>query len=246
MVTLNLYPLIEANGNETTPEKQVDRICNKFSSIVLDSKIARIPRTSELIKNPSLSDDGPKIHRSHRKCDKKSFSSEKHTRISSISRLSGEVSPKSRRTLDFSSEPQKYSLPTHGQNQGRSKSLDLNFYSSDSKQSDDVKTVDEVNIFKCEICGVTSSSEYKMERHRKLHQTNLKVPRKTMFKCVKCRKTFNQFAKLIIHKYNHPKSLKSNDLCNLCKARFEDLSRHHLEVHINGSGAETDTEEVVI
>eukprot|EP00092_Neocalanus_flemingeri_P015548 GFUD01016830.1.p1 GENE.GFUD01016830.1~~GFUD01016830.1.p1 ORF type:complete len:241 (-),score=27.06 GFUD01016830.1:112-834(-) len=240
MVTLNL--LIGASSKEVTPEKHVDRMSKNFSSIVLDPKIPKICITSDIIHNGRLSDTYY-VQRSHRKCGKNPFYSESHLRPANILRLPGEVSPRSRRALDFSSEPQKCSIPTHGQTQGRARSLSLKLLASEIRN---VETVDvKEKMLKCEMCGVTSSSEHKMERHRKLHQTNRKVPKKTVFKCFQCRKTFNQFAKLIIHKYNHPKSLKSNDLCNLCKARFENLSRHHLEVHINSSGNESE-EEVVI
>ena len=239
MVTLNL--VIGAK----TPEKQVDRMCKNFSSIVLDPKIHKFPVNSEVIQNDRLS-EVPDIRKSHRKSKKSPFYSAEHLKPGSSPRLSGGEAPVSRRSLDFSSMPQKYSIPTGKQKErSRSPSVNINLQRSESEISK-VEHVEKI-IYKCEVCGVASSSEQKMERHRRLHGTTRKAALKSVFKCSQCRKTFNQFAKLIIHKYNHPKSLKSNDLCNLCKARFDDLYRHHLEVHINNSAEQNEAgEEVVI
>merc|ERR1712129_132142 len=240
MVTLNLVI------GSATPEKQADRLCKSFSAILLDPKIPKCPVTSEVVLNDRLG-EVQNIRKSHRKSKKSPFYSSEHLKPGSYLRLSGGEAPASRRSLDFSSIPQKYSIPYSPREKSESPSITVNLKSSS------VEERTEQIIYKCEICGVASSSEQKMERHRRFHGTSgssRKTALKSVFKCSLCRKTFNQFAKLIIHKYNHPKSLKSNDLCNLCKARFDDISRHHLEVHINNTNTSEEEneagEEIVI
>ena len=87
---------------------------------------------------------------------------------------------------------------------------------------------------RCEGCGVQSSSTEKLERHQRLFHDSkgAKKDSNALFKCVQCSKGFSGVAKLLIHKYSHSVKLKPGGVCNLCKARFDNIKRHHLEKHI--------------
>ena len=89
---------------------------------------------------------------------------------------------------------------------------------------------------RCDGCGVQSSSSRKLERHKRIFH-DYKAAQNDSFKsmalkCFQCRKNFSGVAKLLIHKNSHTGKLKPGGVCNLCKSRFDDIKRHHLEKHI--------------
>ena len=89
----------------------------------------------------------------------------------------------------------------------------------------------------CDICQVQSSSRNKLDRHRKLcHEISSQKSdnQKSRFRCYQCKKSFNQFAKLLIHKYSHNKG-KNGSVCNLCKSRYSDINQHNSERHLTGA-----------
>jgi len=239
MVTFNV--LMTA----VTSKTPTDRLCENFSAFVVNSNKVSKTDNSDIVENEQVKEKlGEKNHstyevsdvrKSHRKSKRTPFYSTAHLSPGAQVRLSGGEAPASRRALDFSGIPPKYSIPMIQPEQNSSSNIQPSAASGSSNRKD-VQPNDDMDIHivhKCEVCGVGSSSKLKMQRHRRLHR-NYEKP-KLQFKCNLCSKTFNHFAKFIIHKYNHPKSLKSNDLCNLCKARFENISLHHVEVHINST-----------
>ena len=92
---------------------------------------------------------------------------------------------------------------------------------------------------RCDMCNIQSTSKRKLERHRRLcHETSTNNVASSSYRCFQCRKTFNQFAKLLIHKYSHPVSgVKSGNVCNLCRTRFDDIKKHHQETHLSSSSS---------
>ena len=81
---------------------------------------------------------------------------------------------------------------------------------------------------RCEVCDIKASSITRLERHRRLHQT---LENSSSFKCLQCRKSFDQLAKLLIHKHSHSR-LKPGGVCNLCRARYSNIAWHHQNYHI--------------
>ena len=119
----------------------------------------------------------------------------------------------------------------------------LNFGKVDSKKNEreKVESADQTEeskskVLRCDICDIQSSSIRKLERHRRLCHESLQQ-NKTIFRCVQCKKSFNQFAKLLIHKYSHNR--QGGSVCNLCKERFVNIKGHHQEYHIKPSENET-------
>lgn len=119
----------------------------------------------------------------------------------------------------------------------------LNFGKVDSKKNEreKVENADQTEeskskVLRCDICDIQSSSIRKLERHRRLCHESLQQ-NKTIFRCVQCKKSFNQFAKLLIHKYSHNR--QGGSVCNLCKERFVNIKGHHQEYHIKPSENET-------
>ena len=113
--------------------------------------------------------------------------------------------------------------------------------SGDQRQSEDYRKKAESSPdqrLKCDGCGVQSSSSRKLERHRRIFHdykaAQNDISKATTFKCFQCRKSFNGVAKLLIHKYSHTTKLLKHGggVCNLCKSKFDDIKRHHLEKHI--------------
>ena len=126
--------------------------------------------------------------------------------------------------------------------------------SGDQRQSEDDRKKAESSPdqrLKCDGCGVQSSSSRKLERHRRIFHdykdSQNDTSKATMFKCFQCRKSFSGVAKLLIHKYSHTTKLKhGGGVCNLCKARFDDIKRHHLEKHILLDEKKKIDDEVII
>ena len=120
----------------------------------------------------------------------------------------------------------------------------LNFGKLDLKNSENAgentskdEEVDKASkVLRCDICDIQSSSMRKLERHRRLCHESLQQS-KTIFRCVQCKKSFNQFAKLLIHKYSHNR--QGGSVCNLCRERFVNIKGHHQEYHIKPSENET-------
>jgi len=53
---------------------------------------------------------------------------------------------------------------------------------------------------------------------------------KIRFRCFPCRKKFNQFAKLLLHRRGHP-GKRGDQVCYACKKRTPDLKLHFNTVH---------------
>lgn len=89
---------------------------------------------------------------------------------------------------------------------------------------------------RCDGCGVQASSSRKLERHKRIFHDYKAAQndsnKSIAFKCFQCRKNFSGVAKLLIHKNSHTAKLKPGGVCNLCKSRFDDIKRHHLDKHI--------------
>ena len=124
--------------------------------------------------------------------------------------------------------------------------------SDGQRQSDDDKKKADTppdQVLRCDGCGVQSSSSRKLERHKRIfhdYKASQNDSNKSMaFKCFHCRKNFSGVAKLLIHKNSHTAKLKPGGVCNLCKARFDDIKRHHLEKHILGDEKKRIDNEVV-
>ena len=85
---------------------------------------------------------------------------------------------------------------------------------------------------KCDVCGIVSSSESRFKIHRKIHEESFVVIKATKykFKCIPCKKNFNQLAKLLLHRKSHPGKLPGH-LCHVCLVRKLDLHHHYLEAH---------------
>ena len=87
------------------------------------------------------------------------------------------------------------------------------------------------NGLKCNQCGVTSSSEGKMKKHIQVHEeqrVNNKAT-KYKFRCLQCRKKFNQLAKLLLHRKSHKN--RQEELCHPCNKRQKNLPEHYQNVH---------------
>ena len=87
------------------------------------------------------------------------------------------------------------------------------------------------NDFKSDQCGNVFSSESSMKKHKSIHQMEKRMVanKKNIFRCLECRKNFNQHAKLLIHRKSHT---QTGSLCNICHTRVEQLESHRKEVHL--------------
>ena len=87
------------------------------------------------------------------------------------------------------------------------------------------------NGLKCNQCGVTSSSEGKMKKHIQVHEEQrvYNKANKYKFRCLQCRKKFNQLAKLLLHRKSHKN--RQEELCHPCNRRQKNLPEHYQNVH---------------
>ena len=160
-----------------------------------------------------------------------------------------------KKTLNFSSTQVKTETktgnisvqPSHGGGVRADEKL------GDQRQSEDDRKKAESSPdqrLKCDGCGVQSSSSRKLERHKRIYHdykaSQNETSKATTFKCFQCRKSFSGVAKLLIHKYSHTTKLRPGGVCNLCKSRFDDIKKHHLEKHILVAEKKKIDNEVII
>ena len=105
-------------------------------------------------------------------------------------------------------------------------SLIKNEYNKENLDSRPNKTVQ----FKCGKCGDMFTSESSMKNHKSIHQMEMRMVarNKNIFRCLECKKKFDQNAKLLVHRYSHS---QSSSLCNICHERVDHLMIHRREVH---------------
>merc|ERR550519_704189 len=108
-------------------------------------------------------------------------------------------------------------------------------------------------LLNCSKCNMVTHSQAKMKRHMAAFHTENEAwnpvrncqdqtahsrkfcenepKNQDKIRCLKCKKSFQSLARLILHKYTHgPK--KTTNVCNLCRQRFPDLVEHNKLVHI--------------
>eukprot|EP00092_Neocalanus_flemingeri_P040512 GFUD01044117.1.p1 GENE.GFUD01044117.1~~GFUD01044117.1.p1 ORF type:complete len:246 (-),score=61.33 GFUD01044117.1:43-780(-) len=85
---------------------------------------------------------------------------------------------------------------------------------------------------KCEQCGDVFLSDSSMKSHMSIHQMEMRMVarKKNIFRCLECKKNFDQHAKLMLHRYSHHS--QSGSFCNICHSRVEQLDSHRKEIHL--------------
>jgi len=126
----------------------------------------------------------------------------------------------------------KLSLEEENKRNSDSKSNKIKHSIKDDKKGD---TYSESNSgksasFKCSQCGDIFSSESSLRKHRSIHQmeSRMMAKNKNIFRCLICKKNFDQNAKLMVHRHSHTQSC---NFCNICHKRVDDLRNHRMEVH---------------
>jgi len=215
------------------PRQHLDKICTEVEGMSLS-----VPNP----KNQHWSSaTGHKARSSFKESPVKQLKSGARLRLGLGS--ADEIRTKSRKNLNFcSSSPTRISSTTNSFVRSKTQTLrEQNKEKVEQNQSEKAEQRDEKGkmeqILRCEKCDIQSTSKRKLERHRRLcHETSTNKPGTSSYRCFQCRKSFNQFAKLLIHKYSHPVSgVKFGNVCNLCRTRFHDIKKHHQEAHISSS-----------
>lgn len=144
-------------------------------------------------------------------------------------RLGDDETSRSRKKINFKSNSMKPIASISSRNIDRTDrhnpSTPANKEKADSMKGEEDKPI-------CDICQVQSSSRKKLERHKKLCHDISNPKSSSSYRCYQCKRSFNQFAKLLIHKYSHNKG-RNGSVCNVCKSRYSDINQHNKERHLS-------------